>query len=91
MLRQIAVLKKALSFFLLTTLEMIYSKTLSFVLNFSKNRFYFIPGLLFSSSIQIPESSAKHGTSNVFKPKDDLILALSAKLLPFSMGSFILS
>ena len=49
---------------------MIYWKALLCVLNFSKNRFDFIPGLLFSASIQIPESSAKHGTSNIFKPKD---------------------
>ena len=69
---------------------MIYSNALSCVLNFSKNLFDFIPGLLFSASIQIPESSAKHGTSNEFRPKDDLILAFSAKLLPLSIGYLIL-
>ena len=57
---------------------------------FSKNLFDFMPGLWFSASIQIPESSAKHGISNVFRPKDDLIFAFSAKALPFSIGSLIL-
>ena len=43
-----------------------------------------MPGLFFNASTQIPESSAKHGISKLFKPKEDLILAFSAKLTPLS-------
>ena len=60
------------------------SKALSFDANFSKNLFDFMPGLFFNASTQIPESSAKHGISKFFKPKEDLIFAFSAKLTPLS-------
>ena len=56
---------------------------------FSIKFFDFIPGFPPRASIQIPESSAKHGFLKDFKPVRDFIFAFSSKLFPLSTGEKI--
>ena len=47
-----------------------------------------MPGKSFKDLIQKPESSAKQGKFVFLNPYNDLILAFSSKVWPFSIGIF---